>query len=363
MPRLHLQVKVPHAGFYLDRAWESELQMGLQHLQPLRCPREVRLPFLGGMAKAVQAIPAAVEGLVLGQPASTSGHQGARSSEIEGYVSAQSGSPERPLQSSARSPAPGTPLLDERTLRRLNEHPEAAPHLYQPGLPTSGLKPPSTTSSDIQNEVRRQLQELMAARDEETRSLRLQVEARLSENQMLQRDRAELSAQMYGRDYSERPGAQGFLQGLGWLGRGFGSIMSSSSSPKPPAPPRALDFRPTRPPSAPCPSGLGIGPATEDVPAIPRDPVAPGPAAPSPCSTQRPPMHSVPVEPVDHSAPPSGPASRVPRVLDFDSAAKSPAPSPAPVAFELTGSATGPCDPMNVDRNGPVARHGGRLSQ
>ena len=81
--------------------------------------------FLSGVAKAVQAIPAAVEGLVLGHPQGTTG--GLRTAEVDGYVSAQSGSPDR------RPPPPmegtsSTPLLDEQTLRTLSGHQVSAPH-------------------------------------------------------------------------------------------------------------------------------------------------------------------------------------------------------------------------------------------
>ena len=92
-------------------------------------PRPKRSPasFLGGVAKAVQGLPAAVEGLVMGQTGQAVSTRVTRSSEVEGYVSAQSGSPDGP-QTTPPGPSSG-PLLDERTLRRLNEMPEAAPHL------------------------------------------------------------------------------------------------------------------------------------------------------------------------------------------------------------------------------------------
>ena len=227
---------------------------------PPATPRPKRSPtsFLGGVAKAVQALPAAVEGLMMGPTTHGLAGREARGSGVEGFISAQSGSPEgRP-----GPPNPSVPtssLLDERTLRRLNEMPNAAPHLYQPEPPSSGLKPPSTTSSDIQNEVRRQLQEFMQMRDEETRALKAQVEVLMSENQMLQRDRAELM----GRELGARSENQGMFPGFGWIGRGLGSLMSGSSSPKPPAPPRALDLRPT-PPSV-TQSGPGLGHASREV--------------------------------------------------------------------------------------------------
>ncbi|CAE7775417.1 RE1 [Symbiodinium sp. CCMP2592] len=214
---------------------------------PLQTPKRQGPSFLGGVAKAVQAIPHAVEGLVKRHGASNPATANRAQSEAEGYISAQSGSPDRIQPPPQRGSGPATPLLDEDTLRRLNGMQTAAPYLYPPEPPSSGMKPPSTTSSDIQMEVRRQLQEFMAMRDEECKALRTQLELLASENQALQRDRAELSAQVYGRELGFRAENQRFFPSLGWFGRGFGSLMSGSSSPKPPAPPRALDLRPNQP--------------------------------------------------------------------------------------------------------------------
>eukprot|EP00439_Symbiodinium_sp_Y106_P030699 s3493_g3.t1 len=159
---------------------------------------------LTGMAKAVQSIPAAVEGLVSGQGFQAKASVALPLMENEGYASAQSNTPDGERRS-REAPAQGSTSPDERAFRRLNEMSSEAPLLYPPDPPSGGMRPPSTTSSDIQNEVRRQLQEMMAARDEETKNLRLQVEILASENQQLQRDRAELSAQMYSREYGVRP--------------------------------------------------------------------------------------------------------------------------------------------------------------
>ena len=222
-------------------------------------PKRMSSSFLGGMAKAVQSLPAAVEGLMR-PPVLGAGSQGTRTAEAEGYASAQSISPDGAQGPSSQSAsvsqsASASRLLDERTLRRLNEMPQAAPHLYPPDPPSSGPRLPSTTSSDIQNEVRRQLQEFMLQRDEETRALRTQVEMLVSENQMLQRDRAELLS----REVGTRSENQGFFPGFGWIGRGFGNLMSGFASPKPPAPPRALDSRPAPPPASLIGPGLGHG--------------------------------------------------------------------------------------------------------
>ena len=201
--------------------------------------------FLGGVAKAVQAIPAAVEGL-LGNTSAGPTTQDVHSGSTGGFVSANSGSPERVSQGLPAAPAPSTPLLDERTLQRLNGLQTAAPHLYAPEAPSSGVKPPSTTSSDIQAEVRRQVQEFMIQRDEENRELRTRVELLMSENRTL---RQEISDQVYSREQPPRPVEPGRFSRLEWLGRGFGNLVSGVTSPKPTSPPkRLMDLRPPPPP-------------------------------------------------------------------------------------------------------------------
>ena len=202
--------------------------------------------FLGGVAKAVQAIPAAVEGLVLGHPTPGPWIQEAPSGGTGGFVSAQSGSPEGIARPPPEAPQPTTPLLDEHTLQRLNGLQASAPLLYPPEAPSSGVKPPSTTSSDIQAEVRRQVREFMVLRDEENRELRTRVDMLMSENRTL---RQEISSQLYSGDPTARPVGPGRFSGLEWIGRGFGNLMSGISSPKPASPPKGLvDLRPPPPP-------------------------------------------------------------------------------------------------------------------
>ncbi|CAE7274423.1 GIP [Symbiodinium sp. CCMP2592] len=169
--------------FLLGPGGEARASSEVPAPPPSPKPKRGPAALLGGMAKAVQSLPAAVEGLVMGQGSQATTRQTARSTDVEGYASAQSGSPEYVRRQTADAPPPATPLLDERTLRRLNEMPGAAPHLYQPEQPTSGLKPPSTTSSDIQNEV----------------------ELLVSENQMLQRERPEACLAFSDWLHSTRP--------------------------------------------------------------------------------------------------------------------------------------------------------------
>ena len=209
-------------------------------------PGQSQMSFLGGVAKAVQSIPAAVEGLVLGHSAPTPPTQDIQSGSTGGFAPAQSGSPERMSGAAPVVPAPTTPLLDEHTLQRLNGMQVSAPHLYIPEAPSSGVRPPSTTSSDIQAEVRRQVREYLVQRDEENRELRMRVELLMSENRTL---RQEVSSQVYSGNATARPGGSGRCSGLEWIGRGFGNLMSGVTSPKPTSPPKGLmDLRPPPPP-------------------------------------------------------------------------------------------------------------------
>ena len=196
--------------------------------------------FLGGVAKAVQAIPAVVEGLVLGHGPTGSVNQSVAMQEAEGFASAQSGSPDDSRRPPSATQLPATPLLDERTLERLNGLQASAPHLYVPEAPSSGIRPPSTSSSDIQAEVRKQVREFLAMRDEENRDLRAKLELLMMENNTL---RQEISQQMYSRDQQgSRTGNSGRF-GLEWIGKGFGSLLGGVTSPKPSSPPeRSLDL-------------------------------------------------------------------------------------------------------------------------
>ena len=307
--------------------------------------------FLTGMAKAVQSIPAAVEGLVSGQGFQAKASVAPPLMENEGYASAQSNTPDeerRPRE----APAQGSTSPDERAFRRLNEMSSEAPLLYPPDPPSGGMRPPSTTSSDIQNEVRRQLQELMAARDEETKNLRLQVEILASENQQLQRDRAELSAQMYSREYGVRSESQSLFPGFGWLGRGCGSLISGGSPPKPPSPSRALDLRPLPPSVVPPARAPDASLGTSD----PR-PTAAASVLHQSSQVNHPPFQGeLPPLATEGSldVPAHSSSSVRARVLDFDSVV---APVPRLPREQTSPQATGP-DPMNVVLTGMAQLQG-----
>ena len=217
-----------------------------------------------------------------GQSAS---HSPAHYDSVE-YASVRTSS-ERPIPPPAQSHSGEAPLLDAPTLLRLQQMAQRAPLLY----PTDSLEyagqpagmsdqvpmaprtppPPSTTSSELQAEVRRQLSELMAARDEESRRLRAQVEALSMENHSL-RIQAELEAQ-----HSMQPSRQAFgFPGLGWFGRGLGSLMGHTrqeqaldsgthSGPRPPPPPPLASTPAQRLPS-PSPRAILNQEITGDVP-------------------------------------------------------------------------------------------------
>ena len=203
-----------------------------------------------GMLRAVQNLPTTVESFVRTTGGSISGNQQELRDSVE-YASVTS-SGENPKRGRPPSAAqvPETPLFDLETMRRFERMEAQAPLLFpteavpQPAPPA----PPSVTSSDVQAEVRRQLVELMALRDEDGRRLRAQVEALAVEN-------SELRARMFNPVQSRTTNtrvesvSQGFA-GFGWIGRGIGSLMGSG---------RALDLRPQVPnldsvdrPIAPC---------------------------------------------------------------------------------------------------------------
>ncbi|CAE7214926.1 GIP, partial [Symbiodinium sp. CCMP2456] len=127
---------------------------------------------LSGVLRAVQTLPATVEGLVSrsGSGRGIPGTPGLRDS-VE-YASVTSSAEVRPRPPTTDAGPPEGPLFDSYALERLQRLQEGAPLLY-PGdasmLP-SPPRPPSTSSSDVQAEVRRQLAELMSIRDEESRS-------------------------------------------------------------------------------------------------------------------------------------------------------------------------------------------------
>ncbi|CAE7780259.1 GIP [Symbiodinium sp. CCMP2592] len=134
--------------------------------------------FFTGMMKAVQAILTAVEGIVNGgNPAVAEASPAAH--DVVEYASVRSSaSLEGRRDPPPETQVPATPLFDEQVLTRLNQMSVAAQHLYptDTGRPGHELaRPSSVTSSDIQAEVRRQLSEMMAVHEDESRRLRAQV--------------------------------------------------------------------------------------------------------------------------------------------------------------------------------------------
>ncbi|CAE7530637.1 GIP [Symbiodinium sp. CCMP2592] len=133
--------------------------------------------------RAVQAIPTAVEGIVNGGNQSVMEGSPAANDAVE-YASVRSsasldGRRDPPLEANV----PTTPLFDERVLSRLNQMPAAAPHLYATDVGVADQpRPSSVSSSDIQAEVRRQLGEMMALHEDESKRLRAQVERLAAEN-------------------------------------------------------------------------------------------------------------------------------------------------------------------------------------
>ena len=305
--------------------------------------------FLTGMAKAVQAIPAAVEGLMMGQGsvvATDEEHQ----PEMEGFTSAQSGSPDGRRTTPHATHTAGTPLLDETTLQRLNGLQASAPHLYVPEAPSSGIRPPSTTSSDIQAEVRRQVREFMVLRDEENRELRMRVDLLMTENRNL---RQEVSSHMYSRSQGARPESSGRFSGLEWIGRGFGNLMSGVSPPKPVSPPEApVDLRP---PPAPPQHSLPQPPR-----ALPPAPIDFAPASDTGEYRQADSFYSQgngfrPNRPITCPCPSVPEEAPTARVLDFDAAGHSSShPEIPPQASQQTASE----DPMNVVLTGMAQLQG-----
>ena len=172
---------------------------------------------------------------------------------VDGYQSAQSGSPGDYRRPPSENNVLQTPLFDRRSLERLNEMPAEAPHLYTGtgpslqagGVLNSGEKASSTNSSDIQLEVRRQLAEFMALHEDESLRLRQQVEMLILENRELRsRNERVPKPPTLGLDGSS-------FSGLGWVGRGIGFILGSI--PKTGYPSQAMDFRPPKAPVPPPP--------------------------------------------------------------------------------------------------------------
>ena len=239
---------------------------------------------LSGVLRAVQALPATVETLV-NRPAGSRSGQGtpAQHDSVE-YASVAAS-----VRSSAeRAPPPPPsvpeqgPLFDVPTLARMRQMQESAPLLYPEAsleyvasrsqqhyvgvrAPADREGPTSASSSELQAEVRRQLNELMAVRDEESRRLRAQVEALSVENHSL-RVRAELEAQHGIQPSRSQQGIYGGFPSFGWLGRGLGSLMGQSRQERtlelgrtpslPPPPPFLPNAPPTVPPPQPSPRAI-----------------------------------------------------------------------------------------------------------
>ena len=191
---------------------------------------------LSGVFRAVQTLPAAVENLVSrsggGRP--VPGNPGLHDS-VE-YASVRS-SAERPPPPPAEAMSPATPLFEPRTLERMQRLHESAPLFYpsEAARNSSPPRPPSTSSNDVQAEVRRQLLELMAARDEESRRLKAQVEALSMENRSL-RLRAESTVQLEMQGSRQNQAPKIGFPSLGWIGRGLGTLIGQ------PRPQRDLDL-------------------------------------------------------------------------------------------------------------------------
>ena len=128
---------------------------------------------LGGLQRVVQA----VESVVQGGPRMTvspNHHDAVEYASVKSSISAEVNPP-------SASTLPETPLFTEASMLRMRQMEANDPLLYaRREFATTG--PSSTSSGDIQAEVRRQLAELMSERDEEGRRLRAQVAALAYEN-------------------------------------------------------------------------------------------------------------------------------------------------------------------------------------
>ena len=138
----------------------------------------------------------------------------------------------------------GTPLFDLQAIEQLQRLHASAPQLLGASPMVGNPRPPSTSSSDIQAEVRRQLGEMVAGYEEEARRLRSQVEALVVENHELRVHR-QSDEDVQGRSLNPRQwlGNQSGFPSFGWLGRGLGSIIGGAT----PAAPRTLDLGPGPP--------------------------------------------------------------------------------------------------------------------
>ena len=158
---------------------------------------------LSGVLRVVQTLPGAVENLVARSTAGRSNPGTPGQHDSVEYASVRSSSDRLPPAPPPEVP-PQAPLFDVPTLVRLQQLQENAPLLYPVPSPEfsnyrpasepidqrlsvdrDAPRPPSTSSSELQAEVRRQLNEILATRDEESRRLRAQVEALSMENHSL----------------------------------------------------------------------------------------------------------------------------------------------------------------------------------
>ena len=200
---------------------------------------------LSGVMRAVSSIPGVVEDAVTRPLAPTMRSAGTSQQEMDGYLSAQSWSPGDQRRPPSEGQVPATPLFDQRTMNRLNEMPTQAPLLYATeGMQNSTGRASSTHSSDIQAEVRRQLSEFMALHEDESLRLRRQVEELYRENQELKFRASNAKSSPFGLEGTGLPG-------LGWFGRGLGSILGSTTRHG--TPHQAPDFGPSRSPAPPPP--------------------------------------------------------------------------------------------------------------
>ncbi|CAE7807929.1 unnamed protein product [Symbiodinium sp. CCMP2592] len=213
---------------------------------------------LSGMLRTVQTVPMAIDAVVnRSASVQSAGVSGGRHDDSVEYASVRTSTPgvgsnAVPLDGGSAQAG----LFDQQALDRLQRMQDQAPLLYPSGA-SSPPRPPSTTSSDLQAEVRRQLADMMRLRDEESRRLRAQVEALSYENQSL-RLRMEASVQE-GMQPSRSEGFGSFgFPSFGWFGRGLGSLMGPSRPirglesaigasaprppPDPPQPPQVLAF-------------------------------------------------------------------------------------------------------------------------
>ena len=316
-------------------------------------PAGAKANFLSGMARAVSSFPAAVEGMVQRTQAGLMGTSVHAVPDVDGFASAQSGSPGESGRPPSEGQVPRTPLFDQRSWERLVEMPGEAPllfprttpRLYAEGLQGSGERASSTHSSDIQAEVRRQLAEFMAAHGDESVRLRRQVETLVTENRELRQrvERAQMRASGPGLESSGLPG-------LGWFGRGIGSILGGV--PKTGSSPQTMDLRSSKPAPPPPPP---TGSHRLDL----RGPEGSPPMTPSPvvCSVGEVPRQA----PAQHHGPPPDPA--VSRHLIFESPEPLPPAPPEVSRAKAQGTShDSALDPLSVVLTG-MAQLQGMMSE